>query len=173
MTSELSEEARNRVADLVALQPTKNAELQERWGLADGSEVHRYLEAELEPYYYRDEESRIRATAAATELVGADVDAESGTSPVPVPPLQYQILEVLAGPDERSQSVVSVLHGLRRAGLDADVDSVRSGLRSLADKGLVEVVQRTVPTFRLAMARDKIDLEVLDGADEATGTAEV
>lgn len=167
MTDAPSAEARRRVADLVALQPTKNAELQQRWDMADGSEVHRYLESELEPYYYRDEESRIRATTAALELVG-DPDDQDGETTVQIPRLQSQLLEVLAGPDERSASVVSVLHSFRAAGYDADVDTVRTGLRSLADKGLVEVVQRTVPTFRLAAPREELDVSVLPDSNADT-----
>jgi hypothetical protein len=59
----LSEDALDRLADVVELQPTKNAELQQRWGMESGGEVHRFLEDELREYYYRDEDSRIRATA--------------------------------------------------------------------------------------------------------------
>ena len=45
---------------------------------------------------------------------------------------------------------------------DLDADSVRSALRSLERKGVVEVVRRTVPTFRLAIARDSIEVEPLE-----------
>ena len=154
----LSEEAESRLADLVALQPTKNAELQERWDMDSGSEVHQYLESELEEYYYRNEDSLICATPAADELLGLDSD-----DAVSVPELQARILEVLAGPDAEPQSVVSVLHDLGETGLEADTDAVRSGLRSLEDKGLVAVVEKTVPTFRLAVDRDGFTVEVLNG----------
>jgi len=154
----LSEEAESRLSDLVALQPTKNGELQERWGLDSGSEVHRYLEAELEEYYYRNEDSRICATPAAAEVLGM----ETGEDLVRVPELRAEILEVLAGPDEEPQSVVSVLQDVREAGVDADPDAVRSGLRSLEDRGVVAVVRKTVPTFRLAVAREDLDVEVRD-----------
>lgn len=155
----LSEEARDRLADIVELQPTKNADLQERWGMDSGSEVHQYLEEELKEYYYRDESSLICATPEAVEVVGAD--PEDGQQVV-VTDLQQAVIDCLAGPDEESQSVVSVLHDLRDAGHDPPVDDVRSALRSLADKGIVETVQKTVPTFRLAVERDLIDVEQLE-----------
>jgi len=63
---------------------------------------------------------------------------------------------VIAGPDEDSQSVVSVLHDVRETGRDPTVDEVRSALRSLVDKGVVETVKKTVPTFRLAVERDQL-----------------
>ena len=156
----LSEEARERLADVVALQPTKNAELQDRWDLDSGSEVHGYLEDELKEYYYRDENSLICATEDAAALVG--VDDHEGERVLRVPPLQAAVIEVVAGPEERSQSVVSVLHDLRDAGRDPDIDDVRSALRSLSDKGIAERIRRTVPTFRLAMAREEFTVEELD-----------
>jgi len=155
----LSEEARDRLADLVALQPTKNAELQAQWDMDSGSEVHQYLESELKEYYYRNEDSLICATPEAASLVGAD---DSDNQTVTVPDLQAAILDGIAGHDEEPQSVVSVLHTLRDAGRDPEVDAVRSGLRSLADKGLVESVQKTVPTYRLAVTRDALAVERLD-----------
>jgi Fe2+ or Zn2+ uptake regulation protein len=159
----LSEEAESRLADLVELQPTKNGELQERWDMDGGSEVHQYLESELEEYYYRNEDSLICATPAAAE----ELDVEPDDDAVRVPELQARILEVLAGPDADPQSVVSVLQDLRETGLETDTDAVRSGLRRLEDKGLVAVVEKTVPTFRLAVARDAFTVEVLDEAVEA------
>jgi hypothetical protein len=159
----LSEEAKSRLADLVALQPTKNSELQQRWDMDSGSEVHQYLESELKEYYYRDENSLIRATPEAADIVGMEV----GEDIVRVPELQARILDVIAGPDEEPQSVVSVLHDLRETGLDPDTDSVRSGLRSLEDKGVVEVISKTVPTFRLAVDREDLQVEVLDDPPEA------
>lgn len=158
----LSDEARERLADVVALQPTKNAELQERWDLAGGSEVHQYLESELSEYYYRDENSLICATEEAAALVGAETETEDGQRIVQAPALQAAVLGVLAGPEERSESVVSVLHKLRDAGHDPAVDDVRAALRSLADKGLAERLQRTVPTYRLALAREEFVVEELD-----------
>ncbi len=162
----LSEEARARLADVVELQPTKNAELQERWGLESGSEVHRYLESELSEYYYRDEDSLIRATPEAADLVDVEPGVESGDGEtvVRVPELQRQTFEVLAGPEERSQSVVSVLHGLRdEFGIDPAADEVRSTLQSLRRKGVVEVEYRSVPTFRRAAPREDVRVESRDG----------
>lgn len=158
----LSDEVRERLEDIVALQPTKNAELQDRWGLDSGSEVHQYLESELKEYYYRNENSLICATEEAAALVGAKEETEDGQRIVRLPKLQAAILDVIPGPDDDPESVVSVLHSLQDAGLDPDVDDVRSGLRSLSDKGLCERVQRTVPTFRLAVSRDDLAVEELD-----------
>ncbi|WP_254273885.1 DUF5797 family protein [Haloarcula marina] len=156
----LSEEARERLADIVAHQPTKNGELQDLWDMDSGSEVHQYLESELKEYYYRNENSLICATPEATTLIdGEDSDR---VQTMTVTPLQSVIVEVIAGPDDDSQSVVSVLHALRAAGEDPEVGEVRSALRGLADKGLVETIQRTVPTFRLAVAREDVDVEVTE-----------
>lgn len=154
----LSDEAQSRLADIVALQPTKNKELQQRWGIDSGSEVHQYLESELKQYYYRDEKSLIRATPEAAELVGID----TGDDVLRLPELQARIIETLAGPEEEPQSVVSVLHDLESSGVQTEVDAVRSGLRSLEDKGIVEIVRKTVPTFRLAVGRETIEVEILE-----------
>jgi hypothetical protein len=158
----LSEDEKSRLTDIVSLQPTKNGELQDRWGLESGSEVHQYLESELKEYYYRDEDSLIRATPEAAELVGI----ETGDDIVRVPPLQADIISTIAGPDEEPQSVVAVLHALEETGIDTTVDDVRSGLRSLEDKGIVSVVQKTVPTFRLAVERDAVDIKVLEAPSD-------
>lgn len=163
----LSEQARERLEELVALQPTKNAELIDRWGLEDGSAVHRYLESELKAYYYRDENSLIRATTEAAELTGVDPgvedDEEEGPSVIRVPELEAQAFTVLAGPDERSESVVSVLHKLRdRYDLDPEAGDVRRALQNLRRKGVVEIEYRTVPTFRLGVDRDEVTVEVVD-----------
>jgi hypothetical protein len=158
----LSEDEKSRLTDIVSLQPTKNGELQDRWGLESGSEVHQYLESELKQYYYRDEDSLIRATPEAAELVGI----ETGDDIVRVPPLQADIISTIAGPDEEPQSVVAVLHALEETGIDTTVDDVRSGLRSLEDKGIVSVVQKTVPTFRLAVERDAVDIKVLEAPSD-------
>jgi hypothetical protein len=164
----LSEEARERLADVVELQPTKNGELADRWGMDGGSEVHGYLEDELGEYYYRDDDSLIRATAEAAELVdvepGVSGDAESGVDGIRVPRLQAQVFEVLAGPDERSQSVVSTLHDLREAfDVDPSTDEVREALNALRRKDVVEVEYRAVPTYRLRVDRDSVSVSVTDG----------
>ncbi|EMA23054.1 MULTISPECIES: DUF5797 family protein [Haloarcula] len=154
----LSEDARERLADIVELQPTKNGELQERWDMDSGSEVHQYLESELKEYYYRNDNSLICATPEATTLIDGEDSERIQT--VTVTTLQQAIVDVIAGPDEESQSVVAVLHALREVGEDRDTDDVRSALRSLADKGIVETVEKTVPTFRLAVPRDELDIEL-------------
>ena len=167
----LSDEAKARLADVVALQPTKNAELAERWNLDGGSEVHGYLEAELKEYYYRDEQSLIRATAEAAELLGVE---SSGPETVRVPELQKWVFEVVADANERAESVVSVLHKLREAyDVDPTADEVRSALRGLERRGVVEVVRRTVPTFRLAVERDAVAVESLDDPASETDTTDV
>lgn len=153
----LSEEAEKRLADVVELQPTKNAELQEKWGMESGSEVHGYLEDELGDYYYRDESSMICATPEAEGLVGEGGD-EGGERRVAGTELQRQIVGVLPGPDEEPQSVVATLHDIDGE-TNADVDDVRSALHTLTDKGLVKRVRKTVPTFRLAIERERIVIE--------------
>jgi len=166
----LTDEERSRLADIVRLQPTKNGELQEAWGLDGGSEVHQYLQNHLKEYYYRDDDSLIRSTAEANDLVdvepGIEADAVArGDAPetIRVPELEARVFEVVAGPDERSQSVVAVLNAVREAfDVDPDVDEVRRALRSLERKNVVEVVYRTVPTFRLAVERDQVTVEIAE-----------
>lgn len=167
---DLTEEERERLADVVRLQPTKNSELQDAWGLESGSEVHQYLEGHLSDYYFRDDDSLIRATAEAAELVdvepGVETDEAADSGPpdvIRVPELQAQVFQVVAGPDDRAESVVSVLNKLRdRFDVDPDVSQVRSALQSLRRKGVVEVVYRTVPTFKLTVDRDAVAVEVTD-----------
>jgi hypothetical protein len=161
----LSEEERERLGDIVRLQPTKNKELQQRWDLESGSDVHQYLENHLKDYYYRDENSYICATAEAADLLGIETSTEDddGTPTVlRVPELESQAFAVVAGPDERSESVVSVLNKIRAA-FDADPEAgdVRRALQSLRRKGVVEVVYRTVPTFKLSVERDSVEVEVV------------
>ncbi len=158
----LSAEQQRRIADLVALSPTKNSELQDRWGLDSGSAVHQYLETELKDYYYRDENSLIRATPAATAVLDdAGVSTESTT--VAVDPLAADILSVLPSPNERSQSVVAVLHAVQSAtDRDPSVESVRTRLTRLHDRGLIEVISRLVPTYRLKADLNTIELELTD-----------
>jgi len=154
----LPEEARERLTDIVERQPTKNADLQEQWGMDSGSDVHQYLESELREYYYRNEDSLICATPKAEALVG---DGEMpGTRTVSGTTLDRQVLDALPGPDEQPQSVVATLQAVRETGGDPDVDAVRSALHGLVDRGLVERVQRAVPTFRLALERGRVEIEV-------------
>lgn len=166
----LTDEERERLADVVRLQPTKNSELEECWGLESGSEVHRYLESHLKAYYYRDDNSLIRATDEAADLVDVEPgivtdgdDDGNGPDRVRLTPLEAAVFEVVAGPDDRSQSVVSVLQTLRaERDLDPEVDDVRKALRSLERKELVEVVYRTVPTFKLAVDRSDVEVDVMN-----------
>jgi len=157
----LSDEALQRLADVVALQPTKNAELQGEWDLESGSEVHQVLESDLGEYYYRDEDSLIRATPEAAELVEREGLVEGGNDDltVHVSALQCRVLEVIAGHEAEPQSVVSVLQDVRETGEDPSVDDVRSALGSLTDKGILERVRTTVPTYRLAVERDELTVE--------------
>jgi hypothetical protein len=165
----LSPEEKSRLADVVRLQPTKNKELQDRWGLESGSDVHRYLESHLKEYYYRDESSLIRATAEAAELVDVEPGVEDGDDgedvpeTIRVPDLEAKVFQVVAGPDERSESVVSVLNRVREEfDEDPPVADVRRALQSLRRKGVVEVIYRAVPTFRLAVGREEVAVEVVD-----------
>ncbi|WP_135666990.1 DUF5797 family protein [Halorhabdus rudnickae] len=66
---DLSDQALNRLDDLVELAPTTNGELAEAWGVKTGSEIHAYLESELEGYYRRDTNHMLRPTDEAMELV--------------------------------------------------------------------------------------------------------
>ncbi len=154
----LSEEAYARLEDIVELQPTKNSELQERWVMDSGSEVHGYLESELGDYYYRNENSLICATPEAVDLV-SDGESTSDDRTVRGTPLEAAIVEELPGPEEVPQSVVSTLHDVQAAGMQTDVDEVRSALHTLSDKGVVERVRKTVPTFRLTLERDLLTIE--------------
>lgn len=152
----LSEEARDRLADIVRLQPTKNGELKAEWGMDSGSDVHQFLESELGDYYYRNDDSLICATPKAESMVNGEVTDErtvAGTT------LQARVIDLLPGPEGEPQSVVAALHDTRETGDDPGVDDVRSALHTLADKGVVERVSKTVPTFRLAVDREKITIE--------------
>ncbi|WP_435066796.1 DUF5797 family protein [Haloplanus sp. C73] len=161
----LSAAERDRLADIVRLQPTKNKELQERWEMESGSEVHGYLEEHLSDYYYRNDDSYICATPEAADITGVEPGLEGdedGPQVIRVPELEAQVFEVVAGPDDRAESVVSVLQKVRAAyDADPDVDAVREALQSLRRKGVVEVVYRTVPTFKLAVERDDVDVEIV------------
>ena len=153
----LSEEAQERLADIVERQPTKNAELQAAWGMDSGSAVHSYLEAELGEYYYRNDDSLICATPEAEALVtGEELE---GPRAVDTDAFGAAVLEVLPGPEEEPQSVVATLQDLRETGEDPPVDEVRSALHTLADRGAVERVRTTVPTFRLALPRAELAVQ--------------
>lgn len=157
---ELSAEARERLADLVELQPTKNKVLQDRWGMESGSDVHQYLESALRDYYYRDENSLIRATAKGAALVGGEGETAEEMA-VHLSDLERDVFDVVAGPDEESESVVSVLHKIRDRfdRPDLEAGEVRRALQTMKRKGIVEVEYRTVPTFKLAVPRDEVVIE--------------
>ena len=173
----LTDQELDRLTDLVRLQPTKNSELEDAWGLDSGSEVYSYLQSHFDEYYLRDQDNLIRATPEAAELVDIDTDTEvegdgdNSLDALRVPQLHYRVYTVVAGPDERSESVVSVLGKLRESyNIDPEAESVRKALRSLERKNIIEVVYRTVPTFRLAAARDAVDIR--QASDESTADAE-
>ncbi|WP_435097921.1 DUF5797 family protein [Halarchaeum sp. P4] len=159
----LSEEAKERLADIVELQPTKNSALQDRWEMESGSDVHQYLESELKEYYYRDENSLIRATAEARAIVTGE--EPEGPTEVYMSDLERKVFAVAPGPDEDTESVVSVLHRLQdeygddladEDGEEPSAKDVRRALQTLKRKGVVELVYRTVPTFRLAVEREDV-----------------
>ena len=168
----LTDEELSRLEDVVELQPTKNGELQERWALDSGSEVHQYLEDHLKDYYYRDDDSLIRSTPEAVELTGVEpgvappADGEADDAPpssVRLSPLEANVFETVAGPDERSESVVSVLNGLRTVyDIDPDVDDVRQALQRLKRIGVVEVIYRAVPTFRACVDRESVSVSTTE-----------
>jgi hypothetical protein len=168
----LTDEELSRLADVVELQPTKNSELQDRWGVDSGSEVHQYLEGHLKDYYYRDDDSLIRSTPEAVELTGVepgveppgeDADADATPGSIRLSPLEAKVFETVAGPEERSESVVSVLNGLRDAfDIDPDVDDVRAALQRLKRIGVVEVRYRAVPTFRACVDRDEVRVTITE-----------
>ncbi|MDL0130960.1 DUF5797 family protein [Halobacterium salinarum] len=62
---------RERIEDIVHLQPTKNATLQSKWMLSSGREVHEYLQSELTEYYFRDGDSLIWASDEAEAVVNS------------------------------------------------------------------------------------------------------
>ncbi len=157
----LSEEARSRLADIADREPTKNKELQEAWGMESGSEVHQYLESELRDYYYRDDDSLIRVTDEARAIVEG-AGGESGVA-VELSGIEREVFEVVPGPEDRSESVVSILHRVREEyDVDPSVEEVRKALQTLARKDVLEKVVRTVPTYRLALPRSEVELLTAD-----------
>jgi len=67
--SDLPEEAHDHLLYLVRLEPTSNSKLKNQWDMASGSEVYQYLESELKPYYYRNDDSYICVTKEAKDFV--------------------------------------------------------------------------------------------------------
>jgi hypothetical protein len=68
--SELSEQKRERVADIIRLAPTSNGDLASEWGFETGKEAWQYLSQHLDDYYRRNENSRIEPTEEAIQIVG-------------------------------------------------------------------------------------------------------
>jgi hypothetical protein len=66
---DLSEQERERVADIVRLAPTSNGELASSWGFETGKEAWEYLSQHLDEYYRRNENSRIEPTEEAIQIV--------------------------------------------------------------------------------------------------------
>ncbi|MFB6085472.1 MAG: DUF5797 family protein [Halodesulfurarchaeum sp.] len=154
----LSETARSRLGDILEREPTKNSELQSAWGMESGSEVHQYLESELGPYYYRDDDSLIRVSPEGKAMLSG---GGNGGPAIAFSGIEEAVFEAVPGPAEEPASVVAVLHRVReQAGIDPAVDEVRSALRTLVQKNVCESIDRTVPTYRLAVSRS--DVEVLE-----------
>ena len=159
----LSDRHRDRLADIVELQPTKNGELQERWDMESGSEVHQYLETHLGDYYYRDDNSLIRATDEAAGLVDVEPGVEGGVDGslvLRVPALERALIATLPEPDEETVSVVSAMQALpEELQSEVTIDEVREALQNLRRKEAVEVQYRLVPTFGLARPRSDLTVE--------------
>ncbi|MFB6110014.1 MAG: DUF5797 family protein [Halodesulfurarchaeum sp.] len=153
----LSETARSRLADILEREPTKNGELQAAWDMDSGSEVHQYLESELAAYYYRDENSLIRVSPEGKAVLSGEADDGPVVS---FSGIEAAVFASVPGPEERSESVVSIFHRVQEQGVETDVDAVRSALRTLVRKDVLETIHRTVPTYRLAVPRS--DVTVLD-----------
>ncbi len=65
---DLSNQAFDRLSDLVELAPTSNGELAKVWGINTGAGVHAYLESELDGYYRRDANHMLQPTEKALKL---------------------------------------------------------------------------------------------------------
>ncbi len=154
----LSETARSRLADILEREPTKNKALQTAWDMESGSEVHQYLESELQPYYYRDDESLIRVSPEGKAILSGDGD---GGPAIAFSGIDKAVFEAVPGPEEDPASVVAVLHRVREmTDTDPAVDDVRAALRTLVRKNVCESIDRTVPTYRLSVPRS--DVEILE-----------
>lgn len=164
----LTNEELSRLEDVVELQPTKNGELQKRWELDSGSEVHQYLENHLDEYYYRDDNSLIRSTPEAIKLTNVEPGVappangnDGPPSTVRLSQLEAKVFATVAKPEERSESVVSVLNEVRETtNIDPTVDDVRQALQRLKRIGIVEVTYRAVPTFRACVDQNDIEINI-------------
>jgi hypothetical protein len=68
-TSDSLSNTERQIVDVVRLQPTKNADLVDRWGFADGSALSSYLYHEFDSYAVRNGDSFICATESARRQV--------------------------------------------------------------------------------------------------------
>jgi hypothetical protein len=117
--SDLSDEEYDRLLDLVRLEPTSNAKLKNQWDMASGSEVHQYLESELNPFYYRGDNSYVRVTKEAKDFVREN----SGLN-------QYVT--------EESDSSEDVSENIRNRDLLMDLVSVAQSIGHLPDEVEIE-----------------------------------
>ena len=117
--SNLSDEEHDRLLDLVRLEPTGNSKLKKRWDMASGSEVHRYLESKLKPFYYRDDDSYIRVIEEAKDFVREN----SG--------LNQYVTEDQGDSEDVSKNI-------RNRDLLMDLVSVAQSLGHLPDEGEIE-----------------------------------
>jgi curved DNA-binding protein CbpA len=65
----LTEQDAGRIEDIIELQPTTNSQLQKRWDMDSGSEVHQYLEDVISNFYERNSNKKIVATNSAERLI--------------------------------------------------------------------------------------------------------
>jgi superfamily II DNA or RNA helicase/very-short-patch-repair endonuclease len=87
--TEVNETVRQRVVDIVRLQPAELADLKRKWGLASESAVAECLRSSLAEYHFRDDDGLVWASEAALALVDAipdvdvtvDADIDTGGSP--------------------------------------------------------------------------------------------
>lgn len=75
--TEISQAKREHVADLVRLQPVEASDLDLRWSLPSGANVHGYLKSELADYHFRDGDDMIWASDAAEALINGHSDEET------------------------------------------------------------------------------------------------
>ena len=69
MGDNLSEQERERLADIVRLEPTSNGELASAWGFETGKEAWQYISQHLDDYYRRNENNRIEPTQKAVQMI--------------------------------------------------------------------------------------------------------
>lgn len=89
-TSDQLSDIDRQIVDIVRLQPTKNAELVERWGFTDGSDLSRYLYHEFDSYAVRNSDSFICGTESARRRVlslqeRGEIQCSKSPPVVPVP----------------------------------------------------------------------------------------